>query len=69
MKTRRTPAPRRAGTSRDEKRARLVKLMLEIASLDRDEYRRLRTEMWNAVASSHSRKPAERLQEWQSNAS
>lgn len=68
MATKSTPAPRRAGTA-NEKRARLVRVMLEIASLDRDEYRRLRTEMWNSVAAEHPRKPSEGLREWLSKAS
>lgn len=64
-----TPAPLRAGTARDKRRARLVRLMLEIAALDRDEYRRLRTEMWNSVAADHPRKPADGLREWLSKSS
>lgn len=52
-----------------EKRARLVKVMLEIASLDRDEYRRLRTAMWEAVAVFHNRKPVKQLREWTARAS
>ena len=63
-----TPAPRRAGNT-NEKRARLVRVMLEIAALDRDEYRRLRSEMWQAAARSHDRKPDEQLREWSDRAS
>lgn len=62
------PAPRRAGTL-SEKKARLVRVMLEIAALDREEYRALRSEMWSAVARSHNRKPAARLREWTEKAS
>lgn len=69
VKTNKTPAPQRAGTARNEKRARLVRLMLEIASLDRDEYRRMRAEIWQAAAKSHERKPAKDLRTWMGNAS
>lgn len=69
MQKKSTPAPQRAGTEIDRKRARLVQLMLEIASLDRDEYRRLRAEMWKAVAASHPRKRAEEMRRWRSHAS
>lgn len=61
-------APQRAGT-RNEKRARLVRALLEIASIDRDEYRKLRAEMWQAVARSHNRKPPKQLREWSARAS
>lgn len=64
----RTPAPRRAGNT-NEKRARLVRMMLEIAALNREEYRRLRSEMWQAAARSHDRKPDEKLREWSARAS
>ena len=58
-----TPAPKRAGTA-NEKRAKLVGLMLEIASLDRDEYRRLRAEMWQSVAASHAHLPTAEARLW-----
>lgn len=69
MKSKKTPAPQRAGTTSAEKRARLVRLMMEIAAIDRDEYRRLRGEMWESVAGAHSHKPADGLREWLSKAS
>lgn len=69
MATKRTPAPRRAGTSRREKQARLVRVMMEIAALDRDEYRRLRSEIWQAVAASHKHKAAKDLRAWVNDAS
>lgn len=68
MAKKKTPAPRRAGTA-NERRARLVRVMLEIAALDRDEYRRLRSEMWQAAARSHDRKPVEQLRAWSERAS
>lgn len=50
-------------------RAELVRLMLKLASLDRDEYRRLRTEMWESVARSHARKGKDHAAAWQRRAS
>jgi hypothetical protein len=43
--------------------------MLEIASLDRAEYRRLRAEIWQSAARSHKRKPADGLRDWVSQSS
>ncbi len=63
-----TLAPQRASTA-NEKRARLVRVMMEIAALDRTEYRLLRAEMWQSVARSHKRKPSEGLREWSSKSS
>lgn len=68
MAKKKTPAPRRAGNM-SEKRARLVRVMMEIAALDRDEYRRLRSEMWQAAARAHNRKLAEQLRAWSAKAS
>lgn len=68
MARKKMPAPRRSGNA-NEKRARLVKVLLEIAALDRGEYRKLRDEMWHAVARSHNRKPREQLRAWSERAS
>ena len=62
------PAPRRAGTT-EAKRARLVRVMMEIAALDRGEYRRLRAELWAAVERSHGRKADAQLRAWMASAS
>lgn len=53
---------------RRAERAELIRLMLEIASLNRGEYRVLRAEMWESVARSHTHKPDERLASWHTKA-
>lgn len=45
-------------------RAEYLRLMMEIAAADRDEYRALRAEAWRSVVRSHERKTAEQLARW-----
>lgn len=68
MKKKKTTVPVQGGTAH-EKRAKLVRLMLEIASLDRAEYRKLRAEIWQSAARSHERLPSAGLREWTARAS
>lgn len=66
---RQTPAPQRAGTKTAAMREEWVRLMREIAALDREEYRRLRAEAWEAVARSHRRKVPAEITAWTARAS
>jgi len=43
--------------------------MLEIAELNRDEYREQRQEAWHAVVRSHKAKSPEQRQQWSDTAS
>lgn len=45
-------------------RARLARLLVELAALDRDEYRKLRGEIWEAVSASHSSRPEDERVSW-----
>jgi hypothetical protein len=46
-----------------------LRLMEEIAAVDRDEYRRLRAGAWEAAIRSHRRKTPQQLASWRRNAS
>lgn len=53
----------------DQQRDEWLRLMLELAATDRDAYRIVRAETWEAVARSHGRKSEAEREEWLQNAS
>ena len=65
MAKKKTPVLQQAGTLRDE----WLSLMTELARLDRDEYRKLRSEAWTRIAEKHIAKSAKQLAEWRLRAS
>lgn len=52
-----------------DKRNEWLRLMNELAALNRAEYRRVRAAAWRAVRDQHSDKTDEQITEWQGNAS
>lgn len=65
MDKKKTPAPRRAGTDRNE----WLALMLELAQLDRAAYREMRADLWALIASRHGDKSSKQLADWMAGAS
>lgn len=53
----------------DEQQLEWIRLMTEIAAADRNDYRKLRQEAWERVASGHGEKTAEEREIWRQNAS
>lgn len=49
---------------RSSRRAEWLRLMRELATLDRDAYRRLRSEVWAEIAASHARKSPTEISDW-----
>ena len=47
-----------------ERRDEWVRLMIELASLDRDVYREIRAEAWRCVERNHAAKSPEQLAAW-----
>jgi hypothetical protein len=52
-----------------EKRDEWLRLMIELAALDRDAYREIRAEAWRRVAQSHATKSPEEIAAWQERSS
>ncbi len=53
-------APQRAGTRRDE----WLRLMTELAELDREAFREIRALAWSRVAQSHQEKSPAQIAAW-----
>ncbi len=58
-------APKRAGTRRDE----WLRLMTELANLDRNLYREVRAFAWARIKMQHMRKTPEQIAAWVSESS
>jgi hypothetical protein len=56
------PAPRRAGN--EAQKREWVRLMLELADLDRDAFRELRAQAWARVQQRHGEKSPEQIAAW-----
>jgi hypothetical protein len=55
--------------SEQEDRAEWLRLMTELAEVDRAEYRRIRAAAWAAIAAGHERKSSQELVAWVEKAS
>lgn len=52
-----------------EKRDEWLRLMLELAALDRDAYREVRAEAWQRVARRHAAKSPQEIADWERSSS
>lgn len=53
----------------DVSREEWLRLMLELARLDRDAFREVRAEAWDRVTAAHGRKSQKQIAVWRSRAS